>query len=72
MTTDEPLTIQFRSREMLTADIERDPNGFDAWAELINLEAWEDNIDTAISIILRAADAVPERDRFWRLVDEFA
>ncbi|BAB49112.1 tetratricopeptide repeat protein [Mesorhizobium japonicum] len=72
MTTDEPIGLQFRSREALTESIDSDPSSYDAWEELINLEAWEGNVDTAVSALLRAVDAVSDRDRLWQMVDEFS
>ncbi|TGT90464.1 tetratricopeptide repeat protein [Mesorhizobium sp. M8A.F.Ca.ET.161.01.1.1] len=72
MTTDQPFVLQFQSREVLAESIDRDPSSYAAWEELINLEAWEGNVDTAVALLLRAVDAVSDRDRLWQMVDEFS
>ncbi|MER8783454.1 tetratricopeptide repeat protein [Mesorhizobium sp. M0437] len=71
MTTDEPLTFQFESRETLVAKIERDPANLDPWTGLVELEAEESSLDTAVSVLLRAIDAVSDREQLWRFVDNF-
>ncbi|MER8950887.1 hypothetical protein [Mesorhizobium sp. M0701] len=66
MTTDEPLTFQFEPRETLVAKIERDPANLDPWTGLVEPEAEESSLDTAVSVLLRAIDAVSDREQLWR------
>ncbi|MER9902798.1 hypothetical protein [Mesorhizobium sp. M0130] len=48
MKIDEAFTFRFESRETLVANIERDPADLDPWTGLVELEAEESSLETAI------------------------